>query len=194
MRVARDFLPLRTSSRVLSGIPHQVSFPEQRPATSGRVSKRFYFLPERRVTSRLASGTGHFGRSAAGHLNHRSVRLNELMRRLSSAISFVHEPCRYLPFRLPRGAPPRAPCIRQTCQPRTAGARQGSPVRFDLARHRGAALHRRMGLSLISLSYLPHRYRFLLLDRRSGSSYQHRRRAVASPSEHCRNDAFSITA
>ena len=31
------------------------------------------------------------------------------------------------------GRPPPAPCIQQTRQPRTAGARHGSPVRFDLA-------------------------------------------------------------
>jgi hypothetical protein len=31
---------------------------------------------------------------AADILSHRSLRLNELMRRLSSAISFVREPCR----------------------------------------------------------------------------------------------------
>ena len=54
-----------------------------------------------------------------------------------------------------------APCIRQTFQPRAAGARHGFPVRFDLALHRSASLQRRMGLMLISLSYpLPHRHRY----------------------------------
>ena len=37
----------------------------------------------------------------------------------------------------------------------TAGALHGCPVRFDLARHRGAALHRCIGLSVISFLYLP---------------------------------------
>jgi hypothetical protein len=46
-------------------------------------------------------------------------------------------------------------CIRQTCQPRTAGARQGFPVRFDFALHRGAAWALCMGLMIISLSCLP---------------------------------------
>jgi hypothetical protein len=34
------------------------------------------------------------------------------------------------------GAPPPAPCIRQTSQPLTAGDRQGFDDRFDFARHR----------------------------------------------------------
>jgi hypothetical protein len=45
--------------------------------------------------------------------------------------------------------------MRHTCQPRTAGARQGWPVRFDLAVHRGAAWALCMGLMLILVSYLP---------------------------------------
>ena len=46
---------------------------------------------------------------------------------------------------LPGRAPPRAPCIRNTLQPPTAGARQGRPVRFDFAVHLGAAFARCMG-------------------------------------------------
>src|SRR5208337_2697585 len=38
-------------------------------------------------------------------------------------------------FPLPLGAPPAAPCIRQTLCPRTAGARHCSPLLFDLAWH-----------------------------------------------------------
>src|SRR5258707_1065368 len=70
-------------------------------------------------------------------------------------VSFVRPPCRKLPLLFPAGAPPRAPCIRQTRQPRTAGARHGFPVRFDLALHRGASWALCMGLMLISISYLP---------------------------------------
>jgi hypothetical protein len=36
-------------------------------------------------------------------------------------------------FALPFGAPPPAPCIRQTLHPRTAGDRHGFPVLLDLA-------------------------------------------------------------
>src|SRR6476646_9412880 len=68
--------------------------------------------------------------------------------------SFVLAPCRKLPFLFPSGAPPRAPCIRQTRQPRTAGARHGFPVRFDLALQRGAPWALCMGLMLISFWYL----------------------------------------
>lgn len=49
----------------------------------------------------------------------------------------VYNPCRRA-FRLPGGAPPPAPCILQTVQPLTAGARHGLPDRFDFARQRGA--------------------------------------------------------
>jgi hypothetical protein len=49
----------------------------------------------------------------------------------------VNSPC-LRAFRLPRGAPPPAPCIRQTLGPRTAGARQRRPLRFDLAWHLNA--------------------------------------------------------
>ena len=49
---------------------------------------------------------------------------------------------------IPLGAPPRAPCIRQTLQPFTAGARQRCPLRFDLAVQRGALWALSMGLTL----------------------------------------------
>jgi hypothetical protein len=52
-------------------------------------------------------------------------------------------------FRLPLGAPPRAPCIRQTSRPRMAGAWHRSPLRFDLAQHRNAwCISKCMGLNL----------------------------------------------
>jgi hypothetical protein len=56
-----------------------------------------------------------------------------IMRRRSSD-SHVKRPC-FRAFRLPLGAPPPAPCIRQTLQPCTAGDWQGFPLRFDLAEH-----------------------------------------------------------
>ena len=50
-------------------------------------------------------------------------------------------------FLLPSGAPPRAPCIRQTALPLTAGDRHGFPVRFEQARHRGDwCMSKSMGL------------------------------------------------
>jgi hypothetical protein len=50
---------------------------------------------------------------------------------------------------VPLGAPPPAPCIRQTLQPRIAGDRHGFPLRFDLAWHRNAwRICSSMGLNL----------------------------------------------
>jgi hypothetical protein len=43
----------------------------------------------------------------------------------------VKPPC-FRAFLFPLGAPPPAPCIRQTLHPRTAGERHGFPVLFDL--------------------------------------------------------------
>jgi hypothetical protein len=54
--------------------------------------------------------------------------------RLAAIASAVKRPC-VRAFRLPFGAPPPAPCILQTLDPRTAGARHWSPLRFDLAGH-----------------------------------------------------------
>src|SRR5262245_18674923 len=79
----------------------------------------------------------------------------DLMSFQSSIVSLDRAPCRQFPLHLPSGAPPRAPCIRQTFQPRTAGARHGLPVRFDLAVHRGAAWALCMGLMVILISCLP---------------------------------------
>src|SRR5947207_11850998 len=64
------------------------------------------------------------------------------MNREASTTSLVRRPCRKLLLSFPSGAPPPAPCIRHTRQPLTAGDWQGRPVRFDLARHLGVALHR----------------------------------------------------
>ncbi len=49
----------------------------------------------------------------------------------------VNSPC-FRAFLLPLGAPPEAPCIRQTLCSCTAGARYRRPLRFDLAWHRDA--------------------------------------------------------
>jgi hypothetical protein len=66
-------------------------------------------------------------------------RLNASRARASKAAnSFSRAPCRQFPFRVPVGAPPKAPCIRHTRLPRTAGALQDSPDRFDVAVHLGA--------------------------------------------------------
>jgi len=60
----------------------------------------------------------------------------------------VNSPC-VRAYLLPLGAPPAAPCIRHTLCPRTAGARQRSPLRFDLARHLDAwRICKSMGLFL----------------------------------------------
>ena len=57
-------------------------------------------------------------------------------------------PC-FMAFLLPLGAPPPAPCIRQTLDPRTAGDRHGFPLRFDLAWHLNARrISKSMGLFL----------------------------------------------
>jgi hypothetical protein len=85
----------------------------------------------------------------------RTTRAIALMKRDASMTSLVRPPCRKLLFLFPSGAPPLAPCIRQTLQPRTAGARQRFPVRFDLALHRGAAWALCKGLMVISIWYLP---------------------------------------
>src|SRR5215204_1308058 len=45
---------------------------------------------------------------------------------------------KWVPFALPFGAPPRAPCMRHTAQPLTAGDRHGIPVLFERALQRKA--------------------------------------------------------
>jgi hypothetical protein len=70
-----------------------------------------------------------------------------------SSVSWQRPPCLQLPFAFPLGAPPRAPCIRQTFQPRTAGPWHRRRVVFAVAVHLGASARRlvgRMGLSVIS--------------------------------------------
>jgi hypothetical protein len=65
---------------------------------------------------------------------------------LRASDSAEHAPF-FRAFLLPSGAPPRAPCIRQTLCPRTAGARHCNPLRFESARHLGArCISKSMGL------------------------------------------------
>src|SRR5271165_4825221 len=64
----------------------------------------------------------------------RAIRPKAAISFLRAIVSAVKPPC-FRAFLLPFGAPPAAPCIRQTSKPRTAGARHRSPLRFDLARH-----------------------------------------------------------
>src|SRR5215204_1487974 len=45
---------------------------------------------------------------------------------------------KWVPFALPVGAPPRAPCMRHTAQPLTAGDWHGLPVLFEHALQRKA--------------------------------------------------------
>src|SRR5215204_4376905 len=45
---------------------------------------------------------------------------------------------KWVPFASPFGAPPRAPCMRHTAQPLTAGERHGFPVLFERALQRKA--------------------------------------------------------
>src|SRR5271169_4668150 len=66
--------------------------------------------------------------------SHSREGLNSLLSAIDSA---TIAPC-FTAFLLPFRAPPPAPCIRHTSAPRTAGARHGNPVRFDLAWHRNA--------------------------------------------------------
>jgi hypothetical protein len=87
--------------------------------------------------------------------NFRAKRDNKLTNLTASVASCVRMPCRYCPLRLPVGAPPLAPCIRQTRHPRTAGARQRLPDRFDLAWQRGASWALCMGLWVISCLHSP---------------------------------------
>ena len=67
----------------------------------------------------------------------RAMRARALICLFRASPSAVKPPC-FRAFRLPLGAPPAAPCIRQTSDPRTAGAWHCSPLRFDLARHLNA--------------------------------------------------------
>ena len=64
--------------------------------------------------------------------------------RINANPSFVKAPVLKFPFRLPVGAPPPAPCIRQTLFPGTAGPRHCSPERLERAEQRGAAFKRVM--------------------------------------------------
>jgi hypothetical protein len=65
------------------------------------------------------------------------MRARPLICPFRASPSAVKFPC-VRAFLFPLGAPPPAPCILQTLCPRTAGDRQGFPLRFDLAWHRNA--------------------------------------------------------
>jgi hypothetical protein len=67
----------------------------------------------------------------------RAIRARALICLFMARPSAVNSPC-FKAFPLPWGAPPPAPCIRQTLWPRTAGDRHDSPLRFDLAWHLNA--------------------------------------------------------
>jgi hypothetical protein len=65
----------------------------------------------------------------------------------------VNAPVRNRPLPRPRGAPPNAPCMRQTTQPFTAAPRHRCPDRFDLAEQRGdTCIGRRLCMGLIGVS------------------------------------------
>ena len=68
------------------------------------------------------------------HLDHsRACLVNSAtIRRDSIASAVVEAMLQAVPV-LPFGAPPPAPCIRQTLCPLTAGDRHGFPLRFDVA-------------------------------------------------------------
>src|SRR5262249_32906028 len=61
-----------------------------------------------------------------------ALRISFETARSSARAALVRPPCRYRPLRLPVGAPPRAPWHRHPVQPRTAGARHGWRVRFEV--------------------------------------------------------------
>ena len=78
----------------------------------------------------------------------RAMRARALICLLRATTSAAKSPC-LRALQLPLGAPPRAPCIRQTSRPRMAGAWHRSPLRFDLARHLNAwCISKCMGLIL----------------------------------------------
>lgn len=88
----------------------------------------------------------------------RAMRDSSAPIRRIAVTSWLRSPCFHMPLRGPEGAPPPAPCIRQTVQPLTAGAWHGLPDRFDVARHRCASCRRCdgcMGLSLFLVTIPP---------------------------------------
>jgi hypothetical protein len=88
------------------------------------------------------------GRYSITAIVSRVFRARAAMSFLRAIVSAVNSPC-LKAFRLPRGAPPPAPCIRQTLAPRTAGAWHRSPLRLDLAWHLNAwCIGKCMGLIL----------------------------------------------
>ena len=63
------------------------------------------------------------------------ILINSAKLLLNARASCDLSPCRHMPFAGPEGAPPRAPCIRQTDHPVTAGALQVTPVLLARAWH-----------------------------------------------------------
>ena len=99
---------------------------------------------------RLGSAHRNPSREHSGLLDrgHRlaAIRARALICLFSSSPSAVNPPC-LRAFRLRLGAPPPAPCIRQTLWPRIAGAWHGDPLLFDLAWHHNARrISKSMGL------------------------------------------------
>jgi hypothetical protein len=68
----------------------------------------------------------------------RASFINVIRVRLFCSTACDLSPCTQAPLQGPVGAPPPAPCIRQTCQPRFAGELQRLPVVLALAVHLGA--------------------------------------------------------
>lgn len=84
----------------------------------------------------------------------RASRISRDRMRRSSLAASVAIPCRHAPLAFPFGAPARAPSIRHTLRPLTAGAMQRQPDRLLVAEQRGAILacvRRCMGLALLSM-------------------------------------------
>ena len=71
--------------------------------------------------------------------------------RCTSITALLRPPCFHAPLAGPVGAPPPAPCIRQTFQPTTAGALHRLPVALALAWHLGAPCALCMGLASLSI-------------------------------------------
>src|SRR5271155_1297601 len=67
----------------------------------------------------------------------RAIRDRAAISLLKASASAVVAPC-FKAFLLPLGGPLAAPCIRQTLDPRTAGARHRSRLLFDWAWHLNA--------------------------------------------------------
>jgi hypothetical protein len=93
-------------------------------------------LPDRCPRERPRTSIYSTSRSSAALAS----RSNFETARRSAIAALVYRPWIYRPLRSPEGAPARAPCIRHTALPLTAGPLQRLRLRFDIAVHRGDAL------------------------------------------------------